>query len=287
MAVKLKKLDTYSLSPAETNLMQKRKVEFWDYGRLHSMALFLDFVMESDCLPGWKYIHYNPNNYAFELPLSGELIVTSAERNFRLTCGDVLLLPPGEYHRLETPRGCRKLSFGLLGELLIPTIPVLFGNRTFLRGIPAEAVCRIAREAAQLLKRKNSAEVPKIAGLAMQMLMELQFPQHSKLPQSVAEAVHILEYNFRKPLRIEHVAREVGLDRTELERQFRLYLGTTPRAMLTRLRMEQANAWLCDTAMPIKEIALKLGYSSPTAFTQEFRRQSGKAPSKIRKDSLS
>ena len=132
MAVKLKKLDTYSLSPAETNLMQKRTVEFWDYGRLHSMALFLDFVMESDCLPGWKYIHYNPNNYAFELPLSGELIVTSAERNFRLTCGDVLLLPPGEYNRLETPRGCRKLSFGLLGELLIPTIPVLFGNRTFL-----------------------------------------------------------------------------------------------------------------------------------------------------------
>lgn len=286
MTVKLNKLDTYRLSPAETNLMQKRKVAFWDFGRLHSMTLFLDFVMESDCLPGWQYIHHNPNNYALEIPLAGELTVVAVERRFRLTRGDALLLLPGEYNRLETPERCRKLSFGLLGRLLIPTIPFLFGNRTFFRRIPVDAVSRLAREAFRLLERKNTADVPRIAGLATELLIELHQSPLMELPASLAEAVHILEYNFRKPLRIEQIAREVGLDQIKLEHLFRHHLGTTPRAMLTRLRMEQAGAWLRNTDMPVKEIAFRLGYSSPTAFSQEFRRQAGCSPSNVRREQI-
>lgn len=52
---------------------------------------------------------------------------------------------------------------------------------------------------------------------------------------------------------------------------------------LTRLRMQRAQELLMDTALPIYEIAGKVGYESDLAFKKTFKRYAGTTPTRYRK----
>jgi AraC family transcriptional regulator len=90
----------------------------------------------------------------------------------------------------------------------------------------------------------------------------------------------------------EHLARDIGLqdlaDVVRLSRfhfcsAFRMATGHTPYEWLTRLRMEMARTLLGDPAMRITDIALAVGYQTPSAFAASFRRHVGVAPTEFRR----
>jgi AraC family transcriptional regulator len=56
----------------------------------------------------------------------------------------------------------------------------------------------------------------------------------------------------------------------------------TPIQFLTRERMLQAQQLIRETSRSLIEIALEVGYTSPSHFAQVFRRTVGVAPTQFR-----
>ncbi len=99
----------------------------------------------------------------------------------------------------------------------------------------------------------------------------------------VAKAVVIMENALEEPLAIPQIAAAVGCSQRHLERQFVAALGVAPHRYYRSLRLAAAKRLLQETAFPLAEIAVRLGFSSPSVFSRAFFRQFGTAPRDARR----
>lgn len=76
---------------------------------------------------------------------------------------------------------------------------------------------------------------------------------------------------------IAEVAREVGTTRRTLQRRL-AEAGTTYRELVAAARHEVAKALLRETDAPVAEIAARLGYATPGAFSRAFVQRARKSP---------
>lgn len=82
---------------------------------------------------------------------------------------------------------------------------------------------------------------------------------------------------------IERVAHHCGVSWRTLQNAFTKFRGLTPVAHVRNLRLERAREALAATAAPVKEIAARVGFQSPTTFALEFRKRFGVAPGRARR----
>lgn len=95
-------------------------------------------------------------------------------------------------------------------------------------------------------------------------------------------AVRYLRLHYTEPLRIEQLARLVGVHRTHFSHAFAKTNGVSPQQFLLRLRIDRANELLRDTELTIGEIALSVGYPDLYAFSRAYKTHTGQSPSDYR-----
>jgi AraC family transcriptional regulator len=115
-----------------------------------------------------------------------------------------------------------------------------------------------------------------------------------QLPQTVARARsglarwqlrRVSEYmlaHLDRPIGLGELAALAGLSRYHFCTAFRLSTGLTPHVWLTGQRMTLARKLLADPNLSISEIALAVGYATPSAFAATFRRVVGTTPRSFR-----
>ncbi|PDT33395.1 MULTISPECIES: AraC family transcriptional regulator [Sinorhizobium] len=90
----------------------------------------------------------------------------------------------------------------------------------------------------------------------------------------------------------EHLEEEIGLDElaatVNLSRfhfctAFRRATGQTPHQWLVNLRIAQARQLLAMPELPVTEIALSVGYQTPSAFAAAFRKVTATTPTEYRR----
>ncbi|MFS2155893.1 helix-turn-helix domain-containing protein [Pseudomonas sp. Pseusp122] len=79
------------------------------------------------------------------------------------------------------------------------------------------------------------------------------------------------------------LAREAGMSDFHFSRLFRKATGQAPSQYFIQLRMEEARRLLLHSAMSVIEIALEVGYSSPSHFAHLFKRHVGMTPGEYRR----
>jgi AraC-like DNA-binding protein len=79
-------------------------------------------------------------------------------------------------------------------------------------------------------------------------------------------------------LRFSQVCRDVGLSSTVFKERFKRYAGVTVMEYYRRLRIEEARRRLRAGDMNIAQVADALGYSSPAAFSRQFKHQMKMTP---------
>lgn len=99
----------------------------------------------------------------------------------------------------------------------------------------------------------------------------------------VRKAMRLLQDRLCEPLKLDAVARQVGLSRPHLFKLFRLQIGVTPNVFLNALRMEQAIDRLSSGQEGVAEIGLDLGFSSQASFSRFFIANGVVAPSAYRR----
>jgi AraC-like DNA-binding protein len=80
---------------------------------------------------------------------------------------------------------------------------------------------------------------------------------------------------------LEEVARDGALSGRTLARHFRRHTGMSFAEWRRRARLLRALGWIAE-GRPILEVAIELGYDSPSAFSAMFRRELGAPPSSFR-----
>lgn len=87
-----------------------------------------------------------------------------------------------------------------------------------------------------------------------------------------------MQDNAGHNLTLDDIAGRAGMSTRTLNRRFREQTGTTPLQWLHRARIRQAQYLLETTTHPVDRIATQVGFGSPTAFRERFKRLVGTSP---------
>ena len=98
----------------------------------------------------------------------------------------------------------------------------------------------------------------------------------------VETARDVIARQFKDNLSLSEVAREVESSVFHLARVFKARTGFSLHAYRNQLRLRAALERLAEPGVDLIDIALDLGFSSHSHFTETFRRSFGKTPSAVR-----
>ncbi|WP_110642854.1 GlxA family transcriptional regulator [Salinicola sp. CPA57] len=108
-----------------------------------------------------------------------------------------------------------------------------------------------------------------------------QIPLRSRLghaPQSLIDAVALMEANIEEPLTTHELSAHLGISRRQLERLFKKHLQAVPSRYYLNLRLQQARRLLRESDQAVGEIALAHGFSSGAHFSTAYRHHFGISP---------
>jgi AraC family transcriptional regulator len=99
----------------------------------------------------------------------------------------------------------------------------------------------------------------------------------------IGRAQRFIRLHLSSPLSLGEVAREAGASSFHFVRLFLAYTGETPFGFLRRVRLMTAVRMLQEDPIgAITEIALAVGYETPSAFNKVFKQKLHLSPSKFR-----
>ncbi|MCS2608677.1 GlxA family transcriptional regulator [Halomonas dongshanensis] len=97
-------------------------------------------------------------------------------------------------------------------------------------------------------------------------------------PQSLVDAVQLMEANIEEPLSTLELASHLGVSRRQLERLFKKYLQAVPSRYYLELRLKEARRLLRESDRAVGDIALITGFSSGAHFSTAYRNHFGMTP---------
>jgi AraC family transcriptional regulator len=103
------------------------------------------------------------------------------------------------------------------------------------------------------------------------------------VPWQVRRVTTYMGDNLERGIGLQELAGLVGLSRFHFCSSFRLATGRTPHEELTWQRIERARTLLADPTLRIIDVALAVGYQTPSAFAASFRRFVGVTPTEFRR----
>lgn len=87
-----------------------------------------------------------------------------------------------------------------------------------------------------------------------------------------------MHLDYSSPLDLTALAHEVGMSSSALHLHFRAVTATSPVQYLKTLRLHKARMLMVQTSLNAASAAERVGYSSPSQFSREFKRLFGAPP---------
>ncbi len=213
-------------------------------------------------------------------------------KSYRLTDGDLALIPPGVIHKAsyETPTYSRKLVF--CAESMIPT-----SVREILHQIPyfaasAETAPIIQEIFDTLEKEANSPNVfskdvirMKVAQLFLLIAQQGQREPREKEESPIVEkATRYIRGHYADSVTLQDVAAFCYVSREHLSRIFKKETGFGFNEYLNEYRLKKANAMLReDPKLTVAEVALRCGFNDSNYFSRQYKKMYHTTASKTRK----
>ena len=94
----------------------------------------------------------------------------------------------------------------------------------------------------------------------------------------IAEAVERLRRDFNQPLRIESLARELGMSVSGFHHQFKAVTAMSPLQFQKQLRLQEARRLLLGEHLDAASAGYRVGYEDASQFSREYKRLFGQPP---------
>lgn len=96
------------------------------------------------------------------------------------------------------------------------------------------------------------------------------------------EARRYIDARLDQPLSVAEIAAAAGMNETALKTGFRRFFGSSVYDYVLRCRCGQAARLLRSTALPVREVAARSGFASPSHLARHFRARYGASPLQYR-----
>jgi AraC-like DNA-binding protein len=100
---------------------------------------------------------------------------------------------------------------------------------------------------------------------------------------TMARAIQHINAHYAENIEMQQLASMLGISDSQFARRFRKLLGVSPKHYLLRVRINNACTLLAQTAKPITEIAMEVGFYDNPHFTRTFSKLMGSTPLAYRK----
>lgn len=260
-----------------------------------STDLYLCYCGTEKCSPGHFFGPCERTVYVIHFVKSGKGIFRIRGKEYEVHENQAFLIPPGEttYYEADREDPWEYCWFGVNGIKAYEYIlNAGFSIQKPVREI--ECIDQIAAcienmlEAHQLnfandLKRKS--ELFK----AIAILVE----ENSRMQGDVGgydytgsvyvrQAIDYMTCFYGKRIKISELADYIGVNRCYLTNSFKKVMGISPQEYLVNLRMDKAASLIRKTELSVSEIAQRVGYEDPLAFSKIFKQKYGVSPRKYR-----
>lgn len=206
-------------------------------------------------------------------------VFTMNGHTFEVEPFDFVIVPPSsrnEVHRTgEAPYVYSYFTFcpeeGVRDEMALPLHSRLgeegrFWNLNFRRG---------------LSRLQTSRTSLHIVARSMLWAVAQEVASHERNVY-VAEAERMVIEGLADTLRIDQLAKRVGISQGQLSRLFLAEHGRTPLQYIRDARAEHAHRLLTTTTTPLKQVGTACGYPNPHHFNRFVRERLGASPRAIR-----
>lgn len=224
--------------------------------------------------------------------------------------GDVVIIPPGMYHKVVDSKGVminivvNRNTFEAVFLDSIPNDSILYNffseiifhdnleSYIYFKGkeekIPETKDAVIDIIAEYLDDRAYSERICelKLSILFLQMLqstetIEFQGNIHSD-SRLMANALMYIERNY-KHISLDGVCKAVGYSPSYMNRVFNRQMDKTVLEAIQEIRVDKAKSMLVNTSASVEEIAINVGYEETSYFIKLFKRICGMTPLQYRK----
>ena len=107
-------------------------------------------------------------------------------------------------------------------------------------------------------------------------------PQQISANRQCAAVKRYIDQHFKETLTLDQLAEEAHMNKFYLSHAFKQEFGVSPINYLISCRIEESKYLLAETDLSISQIAQLLNFSSPSYFSQVFRRTQGVSPVEFR-----
>jgi len=103
------------------------------------------------------------------------------------------------------------------------------------------------------------------------------FEGHS---HSIGKALAMLRKDYDQPLRIEAIARELGMSTSGFYHHFKTVTDMSPLQYQKQLRLQQARRLMLGENLDAATAGFRVGYSDASHFSRDYRKHFGKPPAR-------
>ena len=283
-------------------MKEQRKAEllengdyFFDYKGRGSAAnsMEFDFCGYEHCCPGHTYGPNIRENFVIHAVMGGRGTLDYKGKKWPVRKGQMFILFPGEeatyYADREDP--WYYCWIGFHG----PSAPDIVRNIGFTQDHPVltmynpsrmESIVRMMLRTGELTL---DGQLRRYAGM-LQILSDMIENASSEAAGdntpnviSYAEyAVHYIHNHFGEKLRIQDLAKHIGISRSYLVKLMKQETGLSPQEYLIETRMKRAADMLSRSNDSVRQVAAECGYDDALAFSKAFKNRYGVNPSEYR-----
>ena len=244
--------------------------------------------------------------------ISGEVSMDCLQSRYRLSSGQMLIVPPGVYHYVRSvsedviqmnilieinPKGNKSRNHQLadLLQTLLVQRPILLEGKSDSNHLIYEQMERIQKFCLtenvpdflhnEWMKILSAELVLLMASLAEQNSIDEESKVFTSMSANTNRYImdQFFNHNYSGNSKMEELAKELNVSVRQIGRIVHQTYGKGFREKMNECRLAVAVDLLRNTTKSMTEISEILGYSEPANFSCFIKRQTGKTPAKIRK----
>jgi AraC family transcriptional regulator of arabinose operon len=228
------------------------------------------------------------NDWLITFTLGGEGYFVASGKEQLCHTGDVTLLRAGTPHQYGTRKGqtwhfvWAHFPVQLAENTLLPEeeLSVQYIENEFTRERIHNAFSRILTDS-----RERGEYWYELCSCALrEILMLLAQKKNRMIDSRVEETLHLLSQHMKEQLRIEDIAKAIGLSPSRLSHLFKSITGQSIVDTLNQMRIQQAALLLEHTDRSASEVCHDVGFQNYNHFMNQFRKWYGINPSAFKKN---
>lgn len=246
--------------------------------------------------------HYH-DTYEIYLHISGERKLFLNDICYTLRKGDLAIFKPFQLHYTESGNtNCyeryvlnfapKSLSFFLNEAEIHMLFEKLDSCVIHLNNDQFQTLYRYFKQITKFVEHKSFLSQKLLYSAVFQLVMEISdLPEINEvvttqsIPTEIAKVIHYINNHYQENIDLDSLSFHVHMSKYHFCRVFHQTTGATFLEYLYNVRLTKVHRLLFDTKIPLKEIAMKTGFTSTAHLSRIFRQVYHVSPREFRKSS--